>query len=129
VIIVEGQGALSHQAYVTGSRAIVNASSPNAVVLQHAPARKYRSYHTDELQLPNSTIDREIELIKVYARCDVIGIAINHTDMTRDEVKRKITEYERKYKVPACDALVDGTGKIADAIIKKFRLKPAKKRA
>jgi len=129
VIVIEGQGALSHQAYVTGSRTIVSASAPNAVVLQHAPARKWRSYHTDELHLPNSTIEREMELIKVYAGCDVIGITINHTDMTRKEVERKIAEYESKYKVPACDALVDGTGKIADAIIKRFSLKPAKRRA
>ena len=129
VIIIEGQGALSHEAYVTGSRTIVNASSPSTVVLQHAPARKWRSYHTDELHLPNSTIDREIELIKVYADCDIIGIAINHTDMTRREVERKIAEYEKKYKVPACDSLVDGTGKIAEAIIRKFSLKPRKKRA
>jgi len=128
VIIIEGQGALSHEAYVTGSRTIVSASSPNAVVLQHAPARRWRSYHTDELHLPNGTIEREMELIKVCAGCDVIGITINHTDMTRKEVERKIAEYERKYNLPACDALVDGTGKIADAIIEKFSLKPRKRR-
>ncbi len=119
VIIIEGQGALSHPAYVTGSRAIVSASCPSTVVLQHAPARRYRTYHP-ELKIPNSTIDRELELIKVYGGSDVIGIAINHTDMTRAEVEQKIKEYEKKYGVPACDALVDGAGKIADAIIRRF---------
>jgi uncharacterized NAD-dependent epimerase/dehydratase family protein len=120
VIIVEGQGALSHPAYVTGSRTIVNASSPNTVVLQHAPARKWRTYHPTELHLPNGTIDREMELIKVYAGCDVIGITINHEGMTREQVEKKIAEYEKKYGIPACDPLVDGTGKIADAIVKRF---------
>ena len=120
VIIVEGQGALSHPAYVTGSRTIVTASSPNAVVLQHAPARKWRTYHTAELRLPNGTIDREMELIKVYAGCDVIAISINHQGMTRKQVQQKVAEYEEKYGIPACDPLVDGTGKIADAIVKKF---------
>jgi len=120
VIIVEGQGALSHPAYVTGSRTIVNASSPNAVILQHAPARRWRTYHEKELRLPNGTIDREMELIKVYAGCDVIAISINHEGMTRRQVEKKITEYEKKYGIPACDPLVDGTGKIADAIVKRF---------
>lgn len=119
VIIVEGQGALSHPAYVTGSRAIVSASCPSAVVLQHAPAREYRSYHP-ELKIPNGTIDRELELIRVYAKSEIIGIAINHTGMTRAEVEKTVDEYEKKYGVPACDSLVDGTGKIADAIIKRF---------
>ena len=119
VIIIEGQGALSHPAYVTGSRAIVSASCPSTIVLQHAPARAYRSYHP-ELKIPNSTIDRELELIKVYAKSDIIGIAINHEGMARAEVEVKIKEYEKTYGVPACDALVDGTAKIAEAIIRRF---------
>jgi uncharacterized NAD-dependent epimerase/dehydratase family protein len=122
VIVVEGQGALSHPAYVTGSRTIVNASSPNAVVLQHAPARKLRTYHERELHLPNGTIDREMELIKVFSGADVMAISINHQGMTRKQVEAKIAEYEKKYGIPACDPLVDGAGKIADAIIKKFSL-------
>lgn len=120
VIIVEGQGALSHPAYVTGSRAIVNASAPNAIVLQHAPARKWRTYHEAELHLPDGTIDREMELIKCYVGCDVIGITINHQGMTRAQVEQKVVEYENRYSVPACDVLVDGAGKIADAIIQRF---------
>ena len=120
VIIVEGQGALSHPAYVTGSRTIVNASQPHAIVLQHAPARKWRTYHETELHIPNGTIDREMELIKCFVGAPVIGITINHTGMTRKEVEDKIEEYEAKYGIPACDSLVDGTSKIADAIVERF---------
>lgn len=120
VIIVEGQGALSHPAYVTGSRAIVSASAPSTVVLQHAPGRRYRSYHADELHLPNGTIDREMELIRVYARSDVIGITLNHESLTREQVEAYIKEYEEKYGVPVCDMLVDGPVKIADAIVRRF---------
>jgi len=120
LIIIEGQGALSHPAYVTGSRAIVAASAPNAVVLQIAPGRKHRTYHKDELRLPNPTIDQERDHIRLYAGCDIIGIAINHEGMTRRQVEKKIAEYEKKYGVPACDVLVDGPGKIANAIVKRF---------
>ncbi len=128
IIIVEGQGALSHPAYVTGSRTIVSASQPNAVVLQHAPARKWRTYHEAELHLPNGTIDREMELIKVYANAPVIGITINHQGMTKEEVREKSREYEEKYRVPACDVLWDGPDKIVDAIIDRFFPERRKKR-
>ena len=120
VIIIEGQGALSHPAYVTGSRAIVSASQPQAVVLQHAPGRKYRSYTDDVPHLPVGTIERESELIKVWAGCDVIGIALNPESLSREQVVEKIAEYESKYGLPTCDVLVDGPGKIVDAIIKRF---------
>jgi len=120
VIIIEGQGALSHPAYVTGSRAIVSASKPSTIVLQHAPARKYRSYHTEELHLPNGTIDRELELIRCHAKCDVIAITVNHENMTREQVESTCSEYEAKYDIPACDVLVDGPKKVADAIIDRF---------
>jgi len=121
VIIIEGQGALSHPAYVTGSRAIVSASQPQTVVLVHAPARKYRSYADDEPHmLPGGTVERESELIKTLAGCDVIGIALNPESLTREEFIRVTAEYEEKYGVPACDVLIDGPGKIVDAIIKRF---------
>ncbi|MDH3364489.1 MAG: DUF1611 domain-containing protein [Thermoplasmata archaeon] len=120
LIIIEGQGALSHPAYVTGSRAIVSASRPQTVVLQHAPGKKYRSYTDDAPHLPAGTVERESELIKVFGGCDVIGITINPENMTREEAVRTIAEYEEKYKLPVCDVLVDGPDKIADAIIKRF---------
>jgi uncharacterized NAD-dependent epimerase/dehydratase family protein len=120
LIIIEGQGALSHPAYVTGSRAIVSASQPQAVVLQHAPGRKYRSYTDDVPHLPVGTIERESELIRVFGGCDVIGITINPESMAREEVVRTISEYEDRYGLPVCDVLVDGPDKIVDAIINRF---------
>lgn len=120
VILIEGQGALSHPAYVTGSRAIVSASQPQAVILQHAPGRKFRSYTDDVPHLPNSTVERESELIRVWAGCDVIGVALNPEGLTRDEVVAVTAEYERKYGLPVCDVLVDGPDKIVDAIISRF---------
>lgn len=119
LMIIEGQGALSHPAYVTGSRAIVSASQPQAVVLQHAPGRKYKSYD-DVPHLLVGTIERESELVRVFGGCDVIGIAINPESLERDDVVRITAEYEEKYGLPTCDVLADGPDKIVDAIIKRF---------
>ena len=120
LIVVEGQGALSHPAYVTGSRAIVSASQPQTVVLQHAPGRKHRTYTDKPPHLPMGTIEREMELIRVYGGCDVVGITLSHENLAREEVERLTREYEEKYGLPVCDVLVDGPDKIADAIVKRF---------
>lgn len=122
VIVIEGQGALSHPAYVTGSRAIVAASSPNAVILQHAPMRKYRTFHEEELHLPMPTIDEEVELVRVFAKCPVIAITINHQGMTKEEVERIIAHYGKIYRVVVTDILLFGAEKVAKEIARLFSL-------
>src|SRR5438552_2711860 len=39
VVIVEGQGSISHPAYACGTRAISNAAMPSGMLMMHAPAR------------------------------------------------------------------------------------------
>src|SRR3954463_13249384 len=60
VIIVEGQGALSHPAYLS-SGAILRGSRPQGVVLQHAPARVMLG---DFPMMPMPTAASEIALIQ-----------------------------------------------------------------
>jgi len=116
VILIEGQGSISHPAYVCGSRAVLSGSQPDGVVLQHAPARKYRHYREDEIHWPMPTIEHERDLIKLYSGADVIGIGINPEDLSKKEKREYIEEYEEKFEVPAADVFEEPE-KIAEAII------------
>ncbi|MFP6654151.1 MAG: DUF1611 domain-containing protein, partial [Myxococcota bacterium] len=78
VIIVEGQGALSHPAYLT-STFILRGCCPDGVVLQHAPGR---SHLGDFPQVVMPTPAAEINLIQTFADTKVIGLTINHENMT-----------------------------------------------
>ena len=53
VIIIEGQGALSHPAYST-SAFILRGSCPDAVVLQHAPGRPHRC-DFEQMTMPDAS--------------------------------------------------------------------------
>ncbi len=77
VIVIEGQGALSHPAYLTSSY-VLRGSLPQAVILQHAPARQFLG---DFPSLPMPTPISEINLIETFADTRVIGLAINHENM------------------------------------------------
>lgn len=96
VIIIEGQGALGHPAYSTSSF-ILRGSCPDAVVLQHAPARRHRC---DFEQMAMPTPDTEINLIQTFANTKVIGLTINHENMTDPEVDVAITAYELELGIP-----------------------------
>ncbi|RCV86214.1 DUF1611 domain-containing protein [Billgrantia montanilacus] len=101
VIVIEGQGALSHPAYLS-STVVLRASRPQAVIMQHAPARKMLSDYP-EVRMPSPL--SEIKLIEQFGKTRVIGLAINHEDMTKAEVTAAIARYDVELGLAATDAL------------------------
>lgn len=116
IILVEGQGALSHPAF-TSSSAIIRGSMPNAIIIQHSPKRKN---HCDYPDIPMPTLESEIEMIETFSRSQVIAITINHEDMTDDELENTIAEYEDRYKLPATDVLKHGCDKLVKKLFEVF---------
>src|SRR3989475_10014870 len=119
-IVVEGQGSISHPAYVCGTRAIIMASMPSAILMMHAPARKTRSFRRDVVAWPMPSVDEEIEWLQFYTRNigggKVVGIGINHENMTREEGEATVQTYEKKYGLPTADPLWHGCGKFVKQI-------------
>jgi len=116
VIIVEGQGALSHPAYLTSSF-ILRGARPDAVVLQHAPARTHLGDFPD-VRMP--TPASEINLIETFADTKVIGLTINHEGMSDAEVTAAITLYESELGIPATDALTRAPRRLVQMILRAF---------
>ena len=116
VIVVEGQGSISHPAYVTGTRAILMASMPQAIVLQHAPARKIRNFRRDVVAWPMPAVEDEVRMLELFSPGKVIAIALNHEGMTRAQVDATVADYEARYGLPACDPLWHGADKLLSAV-------------
>jgi uncharacterized NAD-dependent epimerase/dehydratase family protein len=116
VIIIEGQGALSHPAYLT-SGFILRGGRPDAVILQHAPARRRLGDFPD---LPTPTPASEIDLIQTFADTKVIGLTINHEEMTDAEVSAAIILYELELGLPATDALTRSPDRLVEMVVGAF---------
>jgi uncharacterized NAD-dependent epimerase/dehydratase family protein len=116
VIIIEGQGALSHPAYLT-SAYILRGSLPQAVVLQHAPAR-VADGQFGRVEMP--TAASEIRLIETFADTKVIGVTVNHEHMTDAEVTVAIAELESELGIPATDALLRPTERLVEMVLAAF---------
>jgi uncharacterized NAD-dependent epimerase/dehydratase family protein len=116
VIIVEGQGALSHPAYSTSSL-ILRGSHPDAVILQHAPGRAHRC---DFEQMAMPTPAAEINLIQTFADTRVIGLTINHENMTELEVDASIVQYEHELDIPVADALTCASDRLVEMVLSAF---------
>ncbi|MEJ8472594.1 DUF1611 domain-containing protein [Roseibium algae] len=116
VIIIEGQGALSHPAFCT-SAFILRGSVPDGVILQHAPRRAHRcDFETMKMPTPRS----EIDLIQAFADTTVIGLTVNHEHMSDTDVSAAITRYEAELGIPVTDALTRPTEHLVDMVLSSF---------
>ncbi|PKQ37896.1 MAG: DUF1611 domain-containing protein [Actinobacteria bacterium HGW-Actinobacteria-1] len=116
VILVEGQGALGHPAYLT-SGFILRGSQPDAVILQHAPARRTR---VDFPSMPTPNPASEINLIETFSDTKVIGLTINHEGMSEAEVEAAIVLYEAELGIPATDALMFSAERLVEMVLLAF---------
>jgi uncharacterized NAD-dependent epimerase/dehydratase family protein len=101
VIVVEGQG---------GSR-------PDGVIVQHAPKRKVLG---DFPMMPMPTAASEITLIEAFAETRVIGVTINHEEMTEVELSASIAEHHLELKLPVTDPLTRPGSELVDMVLQAF---------
>jgi len=116
IVVVEGQGALSHPAF-TSSTAIIRGARPQAIILQHPPKRKERCDFPGILM---PTLESEIKLIEIISGAKVIALTLNHENMTDKEIEDTVVEYEGTYGLPTMDVLKHGCEKIVRRLLEVF---------
>lgn len=122
VILIEGQGSLMNPAYPGGFE-ILAAARPDAIILQHAPARK------DYDGFPGYSIhplDIQIKAVEIISEKPVVAITINHEDLSRDRIPSICKEIEEKTGRPTVDVLLDGADKIIQTLLSSPEAKTAK---
>ena len=116
VIIVEGQGALSHPAYITSAH-ILRGSRPAGVIVQHAPGRTVLG---DFPMVAMPTVTSEIALIEAFADTRVIGVTVNHENLTAEQLATAIDEIELDTGLPATDPLTRPLGELVEMVLQAF---------
>jgi len=116
IIIIEGQGSLSHPAYLS-SCFIIRGSRPDAIIVQHPPKREFLG---DYPQIKMPTLESEIALLESFSGSSVIAITINHENMISDEIDKTIDEYKKQFKLPATDVLLYNCDPLIEKILTTF---------
>src|SRR6478752_594540 len=116
VIVVEGQGALSHPAYLTSGH-ILRGSRPAGVIVQHAPKRTVLG---DFPMMPMPTAASEIALIEAFADTRVIGVTINHEEMTAAELDESIEDHRVSLGLPVTDPLTRPSSELVEMVLTAF---------
>ena len=62
----------------------------------------------------------EINLIQTFSDTKVIGLTLNHENMTDAEVSTAITTYERELGIPSTDALTHSPERLVEMVLMAF---------
>jgi len=116
IILVEGQSALSHPAFMS-SLGILKGSMPDGIILQHPSARTFRCDFPD-LEMP--TVESEIKLIEAISQAKVMAIALSHEDLSDEEMMKIIKRYEMQFQLPTTDVLNHGCHKLVQTLSNHF---------
>jgi uncharacterized NAD-dependent epimerase/dehydratase family protein len=116
IIIIEGQGALSHPAYLS-SCFIIRGSQPDAIIVQHPPRRKFLGDYP-KIKMP--AIESEIKLLESFSGKPVIGITLNHENMTTSEIDETICNYQKQFNLPTTDVLIYNCDCLVEKILSFF---------
>ena len=72
--------------------------------------------------MPMPTPESEINLLQTFADTKVIGLTINHENISDTQVSEAITRYERELGIPATDALSRSPSRLVDMVLSAFPL-------
>ena len=116
IIIVEGQGALSHQEN-TLATALLKGASPSGIVVQHAPKRKQRASNPE---LTIQPLSKEITLIEEFADAQnevkVIGVTLNPENMATAQLDAAIVWLESNLERPVIAPLSQPSARLVKMV-------------
>jgi uncharacterized NAD-dependent epimerase/dehydratase family protein len=87
------------------------------VIVQHAPKRKVLG---DFPMVPMPTAASEIALIEAFTDTRVIGVTINHEEMTEAELSDTIAEHHSQLGLPVTDPLTRPASDLVDMVLTAF---------
>jgi len=111
-LVIEGQGSLMNPAY-PGGHEILAAGRPDAVVVQHAPARReydgFPGYPLHPLAL-------QVRAIELLSGKPVVAVTVNHENLSPAEAEAACSRIRQETGLPACTPLLSGVGPVVDVL-------------
>ena len=119
VILIEGQGSLMNPAYPGGFE-ILAAGRPDAIVLQHAPARKdYDGFPG----YPIHPLDQQIQVIKLLSGKPVGAVTINRENLTKEQIPKTCESLSKQNGLPVVDVLGNDADRVVNVLLPFLKIK------
>jgi len=120
IVLVEGQGSITHPGYSAVTLGLLHGSCPDALILCHQSSRSYIGDYDEEPWLripPLADYVRWYEQIGAAVHpTKVIGISLNTYDLSEAEARRACEAARQETGLPATDPVRFDSAPLVDAI-------------
>ncbi|MBT4036212.1 MAG: DUF1611 domain-containing protein [Candidatus Marinimicrobia bacterium] len=119
LIIVEGQGAVTHLGYSGVTMGLIHGAMPDAFVLAHQPSRLMDDY---DHPLPDIgyLIDLHETLMQPFKPAKVLGINLYSKDMSSEESQNSCESIYAKTGLPVEDMMKSPKGIVAEKVLRNL---------
>jgi uncharacterized NAD-dependent epimerase/dehydratase family protein len=119
ILLVEGQGSLSHPRYSAVTLGLLHGCVPHGMILVYEAGRK-NVLGMD--YVPLTPLQKIVEVNEMMAQLAipssrVIGVAMNSRLLNPNEAEAERERVRRELGVPVCDVIRHGAGDMVDAIL------------
>lgn len=121
LMLIEGQSSLRNPSGPCGAELLLSANA-TAAIIQHSP-RRLSFLGVDNDLAPRPDLDAELKILDAY-NVPCLGVALNTTNMSTDEITLEMERIRKSYSLPVCSPLNDGCSPLM-AVIEALVSKPS----
>jgi uncharacterized NAD-dependent epimerase/dehydratase family protein len=118
ILVVEGQGSLSHPRYSAVTAGLLHGCVPHGMIMVYEAGRT--QVHGMEY-LPLTPLAKLVEAYEMFASLAmpsrVIGVAVNSRLLSPEEAERERDRVRRELGVPVCDVIRNGPDDLVNAVL------------
>lgn len=116
LIVVEGQGSLTHMAYSGVTLGLVHGAMPDFLLMCHEPARKADLYEHPIYPLVK-TMNLYSTMVEVFKPCSFVGVSLITASESEHQAKKTIKKIRSETGLPAEDMIRFKDGSIVLSVL------------
>ncbi len=119
IIIVEGQGSITHMAYSGVTLGLLHGSMPDFLLMCHDPLRTKDTFGQPMYDI-KQTLDLYLNLVQIFKSCRCVGLGLVTRAENDESARKTIDEYQNRFDFPVNDFIRYGGKNIVENIISQL---------